>query len=417
MTKQHLTGWTVMAIASIPMIMTLGNSMLIPILPQMRSALDLTQFEVSLTISVFSIAGAVFIPVFGYLSDHFSRKAVIIPALILYALGGLLAGIAPLLFAGKAYTLILGGRIMQGIGAAGTTPIAMALTGDLFKGAQESKVLGLIEASNAFGKVISPILGAVLALIFWYAVFFAYPLFSLFSLVLTWIFVKEQANRAAALPFGQYLKGLLTVFKHEGRWLFSTYLAGAVCLFTLFGILFYLSDVLEKTYEVNGVLKGSVLAIPLLVMLTTAYLTGSLIKENQQLMKSLIVTGLMLMTVSFALLVFFTNLYLFMGILLLSSVGTGMVLPCLNRFITGAVGKARRGFVTSLYGSVRFLGVALGPPVFGWLMAWSRTGMFLGTAGLTLLTALLILFTVRVAKKETAEEPRSTLFKKIQPVE
>ncbi|WP_307336038.1 MFS transporter [Caldalkalibacillus uzonensis] len=399
------------------MIMTLGNSMLIPILPQMRSALDLTQFEVSLTITVFSVAGAIFIPFFGYLSDYFSRKAVIIPALILYALGGVVAGMAPVLFSEQAYTWILAGRIMQGIGAAGTTPIAMALTGDLFKGGQESKVLGLVEASNAFGKVISPILGASLALIFWYAVFFAYPAFGLISLVLTWIFVQEQAKKAAALPFGQYLKGLLTIFKHEGRWLLSAYLAGAVCLFTLFGILFYLSDVLEKTYQVNGVLKGGVLAIPLLVMLTTAYITGSLIKKNQQLMKNLIVAGLVLMTISFALLVFFTNLYAFIGILLLSSVGTGLVLPCLNSFITGAVGKARRGFVTSLYGSVRFLGVASGPPVFGWLMGWSRTGMFLTTAGLTLLTALLILLTVRVAAPDPAGETKDSLFKKMQPVE
>lgn len=43
-------------------------------------------------------------------------------------------------------------------------------------------------------------------------------------------------------------------------------------MFTLFGILFYLSDVLEKQHHINGVIKGLILAIPLLVMCTTSIL-------------------------------------------------------------------------------------------------------------------------------------------------
>ena len=144
--------------------------MLIPILPKIKSELNISQFQVSLIISVFSIAAALSIPVLGYLSDRFSRKAVIIPALILYGSGGFLAGAAAAWFY-SAYIWILAGRVMQGIGAAGTAPIAMALTGDLFKGGEQSKVLGIVEASNGFGKVISPIIGSLLALLFWYAAF------------------------------------------------------------------------------------------------------------------------------------------------------------------------------------------------------------------------------------------------------
>ena len=398
--EQKPTGWTILAVSSVSLIMTLGNSMLIPILPQMRSALELTQFQVSLTITVFSVVGAIFIPLLGYLSDRFSRKAVIIPALSFYAAGGLLAGLAPLFSTQHAYAWILVGRILQGMGAAGTTPLAMALAGDLFKGGKASKVLGLVEASNGMGKVLSPIIGSSLAILTWYAAFFAYPLVSLPSLILIWLFVKENKKQEKPLPFSQYLRGLLTVYKEEGRWLFSCYLTGAVCLFTLFGILFYLSEVLEKTYKINGVLKGGILAIPLLVMCTTAFLTGLVIKKDHRRMKKLILLGLMLMTVSFASLVLITNLYAFIGVLLLSSLGTGLVLPCLNSLITGVVSQSRRGFVTSLYGSIRFLGVALGPPAFGWLMDWSRTGMFLVTAALAFFTALLILRTVQVEKEE-----------------
>jgi MFS transporter, ACDE family, multidrug resistance protein len=388
--------------------------MLIPVLPKMKSELGISQFQVSLVISAFSIAAAISIPVLGYLSDRFSRKAIIIPALILYGSGGLLAGAAAAWF-DNAYTWILAGRIMQGMGAAGTAPIAMALTGDLFKGGKQSKVLGLVEASNGFGKVISPIIGSLLALIFWYAAFFAFPIFCLMSLLLTIFFIKEKKTKKEPPPVGKYVKGLVSVFKTEGRWLFAAYVTGAVCLFTLFGILFYISDILEKDHKIDGVMKGLILAIPLLVMTTTSYITGSKIGKKMKLMKTLIIIGLLLMTTSFASLIFFKNLVPFFAVLSVSSIGTGLVLPCINSFITGSVPTDRRGFVTSLYGSVRFLGVAIGPPVFGSLMAWSRSGMFLVTAGLTLFCALICMVLIHVTKAKSSEEKESdTLFEKLQ---
>ncbi|KKE78786.1 MFS transporter [Bacilli bacterium VT-13-104] len=406
--KKKNKGMVIAAIGSVPLMMTLGNSMLIPILPKMKSSLDLTQLQVSLTITVFSIAAAIFIPIVGYLSDRFSRKMVIIPSLLLFGGGALLAGLGAAVFS-NSYIWVILGRILQGIGAAGTAPIAMALIGDLFRGGERSRVLGIFEASNGLGKVLSPILGSLLALIIWYSVFFAFPVISLISILLVWIFIKEKRNFQAPPPFKKYVKGLLSVFKHEGRWLFTIYLAGGTCLFTLFGILFYLSDILETKYNINGVPKGLILAIPLLVMVCTSYITGSKIGKNLEKMKWLSVLGLFLMTLSYSSLVLFEKLIPFLIVLAISSIGAGLVLPCVNSLITGAVGKERRGFVSSLYGSVRFIGVALGPPVFTRLMDWSRTGMFLSIAAFTLLVALLVLLLVHVKGKDGKEKKKSNI--------
>ncbi|GGB31431.1 putative MFS-type transporter YitG [Lentibacillus populi] len=402
-------GMTIIAIGSIPLIMTLGNSMLIPMLPEMKASLKLSQMQVSLTITVFSIAAAILIPIIGYLSDRFSRKIIIVPSLVLFGLGGLLAGVGAAFFA-NSYMWILIGRTIQGIGAAGTAPIAMALTGDLFKGSEQSRVLGIFEASNGLGKVLSPVLGSLFALITWFSVFFVFPVISLISALLVWIFIKEKSNRQAPPPFPKYVRGLLSVFKHEGRWIFTTYLAGGTCLFTLFGILFYLSDVLEKVYKIDGFMKGLILAIPLLVMVTTSYITGNRIGKNLERMKKLSVIGFCLMTISYGSLVFLEKLTPFLLVLAISSVGAGLILPCVNSIITGAVGKERRGFVTSLYGSVRFLGVALGPPIFSRLMDWSRTGMFLSIAVFTLLVGLLVLTLLHVKGKD-GKENKNTVFR------
>jgi ACDE family multidrug resistance protein len=408
-------GLVILAIGSIPLIMTLGNSMLIPILPSLETELDISTFQASLTITIFSISAAISIPILGYMSDRFSRKSIIIPALIIYGIGGLLAGVAAAWFIG-AYSWIMIGRALQGIGAAGTAPIAMALTGDLFKGGEQSKVLGIVEASNGFGKVLSPIVGSLLALLVWYGPFWGFPAFVLISVLLTTFFVKEKMKKKEAPPLGAYVKGLFSVFKYEGRWLFTAYLAGATCLFTLFGILFYLSDTLETQYNIDGVSKGAILAIPLLFMMITSFITGSKIGKDLKRMKKVIIFGFFLMTLSFSALIFFTKLVSFIGILVISSVGTGLVLPCLNSLITGSVGTERRGFVTSLYGSVRFLGVAAGPPIFDALMNWSRTGMFLATAGLTLLVGLLCLLLIHVKnqKKSNQDSETNSLFTKLQ---
>jgi len=401
-------GMTIAAIGSIPLIMTLGNSMLIPILPAMKTALNLTQLQVSLTITVYSIAAAIFIPILGYFSDRFSRKIIIIPSLILTIIGGFIAGLGGSTL--DSYIWLLIGRVIQGIGAAGSAPIAMALTGDLFKGGEQSRVLGIVESSNGLGKVLSPILGSILGLTVWYSVFYAIPVFSLVAVILTWLFIKEKGYRKSPPSFHKYIHGLLNVFKVEGRWLFICYIAGGVCLFTLFGILFFLSDVLEENHDIVGVIKGLILAIPLLVMVSTAYITGSKIGKNLEKMKLWIILGFVLMTLSYSLLAFFISLIPFLVILSISSVGAGLILPCINSLITGSVGKERRGFVTSLYNSVRFVGVAIGPPIFARLMDWSIKGMFLSLATLTFILSLLILLFIRV-KGLDGEKNKETVFR------
>ncbi|MCL4441058.1 MAG: MFS transporter, partial [Firmicutes bacterium] len=119
------------ALGTVPFIMVLGNSMLIPVLPQMQKELGISQFQTSLVISLFSVPAGLVIPFAGFLSDRIGRKKVIAPSLIIYGIGGLIAGIAALLLQ-KAYWVIIAGRIIQGIGAAGTAPVAMALVGDIF---------------------------------------------------------------------------------------------------------------------------------------------------------------------------------------------------------------------------------------------------------------------------------------------
>jgi ACDE family multidrug resistance protein len=164
--------WAHAALASVPFVLVLGNSMIVPILPTLERQLGISNFQTSLVVTLFSVTAALVIPLAGYLSDRFSRKHVIVPALLIYGGAGILSGLAAFW---QSYSWLIVFRAIQGIGAAGTTPIALALVGDMYKGAQESKALDLIEASNGFGKVVSPIFGSLLALLVWFALFLRCP--------------------------------------------------------------------------------------------------------------------------------------------------------------------------------------------------------------------------------------------------
>lgn len=383
------------AISGVPFIMVLGNSMLIPVLPAMREALNLSQLKVSMIITAFSVPGLL-IPLAGFLSDRIGRKMVIIPGLILYGLGGITAGLAAIFLQERAFGWIIGGRIIQGIGAAGTTPIAMALTGDLFAGPMRSKSLGIVEAANGMGKVLSPVLGAAIGLIAWYAAFIFFPAIVVPVVMGMWLLVKDPDNKREKQSIARYTRDIKKVFHKKSAMLLTSFLGGMTALLILFGILFFLSDYLEKNVGIYGVVKGAALAVPVLFMCITSYATGVFLKKKVKLMKWLAVTGLGLIAVSLASLNLSQNIYLFFAGISVTGTGTGLLLPCLNTIITSTVASAERGLVTSLYGSVRFLGVAVGPPLFGYLMDAGNAYMYWGGAALAGIAALAAGFLIRV---------------------
>ena len=87
-----------------------------------------------------------------------------VPSLLIAAIGGAITGWVSWKV-DNPYTWILIGRAIQGIGAAGAMPVVIPCVGDLYKDEKQvSTGLGIIETSNTFGKVLSPILLLLLPL-------------------------------------------------------------------------------------------------------------------------------------------------------------------------------------------------------------------------------------------------------------
>lgn len=387
--------WAIVSLSSIPLVMTLGNSMLIPVLPSMEKELSITSFQTSMIITVYSIVAIFLIPVAGYISDHIGRKKVIIPSLIIAGIGGLISGWAAWKLT-DAYWLILVGRAFQGVGAAGAMPIVLPLVGDMFKSEDDvSSCLGLIETSNTFGKVLSPILGSFLAGFIWFLPFFSFPVFCAISVILMIFLVKCPKSEEKPIPFKQFFINVKKTFTEKGRWLYAIFFIGGILMLVLFGILFYLSETFEKEYGIKDLKKGFFLSLPLGALCLASFISGKIIKKNKVLMKWITLISIILAAISIAALWFSIKLWYMLTMFLITGVGIGLSLPCLDALITEGIEKKERGTISSIYSSMRFIGVAAGPPLIAVLMKYASHWIFIVLSSLSVIAAVITMFAIK----------------------
>jgi MFS transporter, ACDE family, multidrug resistance protein len=57
------------------------------------------------------------------------------------------------------FSMLLVGRFIQGLGAGGTAPFAIALIRDVFQQSERTKQLGVLEAWNGISKIVAPVVG------------------------------------------------------------------------------------------------------------------------------------------------------------------------------------------------------------------------------------------------------------------
>nr|WP_274382351.1 MFS transporter [Paenibacillus paridis] len=399
--------WDLAALASIPLIMTLANSMLIPVLPLMQKKLNISSVQSSLIITVYAAVSILCIPIAGYLSDRYGRKIIIIIGLSIAAIGGLVSGLAAWLMDNHVYATILAGRFIQGVGAAGAFPIVLPLVGDMFDSEEEvSSGLGMIETSNTFGKVLSPVAGSALALVIWFLPLAVIPLISLISILGVLFLVKApKQKKKQDNSLKSFFQSIKSILAEKGHWLYVTFAIGGIGMFIMFGFLYYLSSVLEDYYHIDGIWKGMLLAIPLSAICLFSFITGKIVGESKAKMKWFIVIG----TAALAVMMFICGimntkgLFFLLSFMFISGAGIGLALPSLDALITEGIEKKQRGTITSLYSSTRFIGVAAGPPIAS-LLIKNETFLFFLFAGCGLLCTLLALFAIKPSKEPAASK-------------
>ena len=140
----------------------LGFPIIAPALPSVRDAFNISTSDIGLVMAAYSAPGIIFIPVMGILADRYGKKKVLLPSMLLFAVGGTACAVA-----NNTETLLLF-RFLQGIGACALATINVSWAADLFEDDERIKIMGYIGATQNIGSGILPIIGGILASIAWF---------------------------------------------------------------------------------------------------------------------------------------------------------------------------------------------------------------------------------------------------------
>lgn len=170
---------------------------LLPALPEIGQALSVQrENDNQLIISLLFLGLATGQMIYGPLSDSTGRRPAIYAGFGLFVVGCLLA-----LFA-TSFPVMLAGRVLQGLGAAGPRIVTVAMVRDQYQGRAMARVMSFVMAVFILVPVIAPLLGQlILILANWRAIFVAYLALALVACL--WFALRQPETLAPnrRLPF------------------------------------------------------------------------------------------------------------------------------------------------------------------------------------------------------------------------
>jgi len=127
-------------------------------------------------------------PLFGVVSDKLgSRKAPLLLSLVLLTVATIIFGLS------RSLVLLFIARIAQGVSAAGSWVIGLALVAEVFVPSEHGSAMGVVSALNSVGLLVGPPLGGLLYQHFNYATpFFVCSAVSLLNLVFQALFIPAK---------------------------------------------------------------------------------------------------------------------------------------------------------------------------------------------------------------------------------
>ena len=158
-------------------ISTLTGSMVNVVIPVIRAEFGASAAQIGWVVTGYALAYAIGVPLCGRVSDLFGVRRVFAVGLVGFAAGGLFCALAP------TFPLLIGGRIVQGLGGAAIPALASVAVAKVLPAGSRGAALGLTASSVGVGSSVGPVVGGVVGeLLGWRSLFVG-------SLVLTLILI------------------------------------------------------------------------------------------------------------------------------------------------------------------------------------------------------------------------------------
>lgn len=232
----------VVVLASAGIVVSLMQSIVIPLVPELPTLLHETASNTSWAITVTLLAGAVATPTVGRLGDMFGKRRLLLVSLGLLVAGSVVCALSTSLL------LLVVGRALQGL-AAGVVPLGISIMRDELPPERLSGATAMMSSSLGVGGALGLPTAALVAQVFdWHILFWASAALGAVAFLLVLFRVPEAAQRRGgrfdllgALGASVGLVALLLAISKGADWGWDSavtrgLVVGAVLVFAAWGV-------------------------------------------------------------------------------------------------------------------------------------------------------------------------------------
>jgi len=171
------------------MLAALDQTIVATALPRIVSDLGgLTSYTWVFT--AYMLTSTVAVPLWGKLGDVYGRRPLILAAIVIFLVGSALCGLAHTMFQLVVF------RGIQGVGAGGLFPLAIATVGSIVPPSDRGRYQGLIGAVFAAASIVGPALGGfIVDNLSWHWIFFVNLPVGGVALAVVWATMPRRAER------------------------------------------------------------------------------------------------------------------------------------------------------------------------------------------------------------------------------
>ena len=374
-----LTDVRLLTIVAVSFMGMFGANLASPTLPRIAGSLGVPEAEVGLVMSAYFLPAVVMVPVVGVFADIYGRRRLVLTGIALFGVSGTAIGFV------EEFELLLALRVVQGIGFAGMSPLAITVIGDLYVGPEGSTAQGIRGSAHGLAGIVAPAIAGFLADIAWNYPFFLYALaIPAFLLVLVYLPETGQPS-TTTVSLRSELRGYWSAIRTEATdrdlgillvgtfvaWLLKSTVVTFVPLFVV-GALGGTAFVAGLILSFRGVVRFLVSPLSGSVVVRTGYKWGLL--------------AVMAFAGAVTLLVPAAPTALWLAALVGAyGAGNALLSAILNDTVTTMASPEHRGGIVAGVNTMKQAGNVTAPVVFGVLLAVGGFGILFATAGVLML--------------------------------
>lgn len=342
-----------------------------PILPEIQTGFQTSQFLVNMSISIFTMVLAVMQIVYGPLTDAKGRRKILLPGIAVYILASVGCH-----YAGTIGQLLFF-RALQAAGIATGSVVATTVIGDLFEGRERGRAMGVFQMMVSLGPVLGPVIGGLVGERFGYkGIFLVLAATGLLMLLANVRYLPEtRPETGNGDPFR--VRDFASIITHATG--SAVILLGFIQYYSFYNFLVFLPDVLTKDYGLTAAQKGMVF-LPLSVLIVIGSYLGGRLQERVEPRKGLIVASF-LNVAAIVLFILVSNVSLALLVLSISLFGLffGISLPVQTTLLTEQFVRGRATAI-GVYNFCRYMGMGAGPLVGSFLYRTGNVAILFGFA-------------------------------------